>query len=187
MDGHRKKYILQQSSVSQRSSFPGKGLIKLHHSPWAVMVPLPARDMKDQTRSCIWCCLAYGKRYGQDLSIIPSAWWKGRCLCHFGKMLHAAAIEVGTEGLPEQWLHLHIVKRETGRKSRESFLPEPTLGWDSLCPFPDISDFRSSPCEKKAQILPELLDSFQPIIATPCIQTGTSKSLVLKSCRRTGL
>lgn len=117
----------------------------------------------------------------------PSAWWKGRCLCHFGKMLHAAAIEVGTEGLPEQWLHLHIVKRETGRKSRESFLPEPTLGWDSLCPLPDISDFRSSPCEKKAQILPELLDSFQPIIATPCIQIGTSKSLVLKSCRRTGL
>lgn len=31
MKGHIKKYILQQSSVSRRSTFPGKGLIKHHH------------------------------------------------------------------------------------------------------------------------------------------------------------
>lgn len=110
------------------------------------MVPLPAHDMKDQTHSWIWCCLGYGKRYGQDLSIIPSAWQKERFLCHFWKMLHAAVLEVGTEGLPEQWLCLHVLKKKMGRnsllekKERESFFLEPMLGWDSLGPFPDISD-----------------------------------------------
>lgn len=49
----------------------------------------------------------------------------------------------------------------------KSFLPEPRLGWDSLDPFPDTSDFRSCLCEKKAQILPELLDPFQSIVGTP--------------------
>ena len=154
------------------------------------MVPLPARDTKDQTHSWIWCCLGFGKRYGQDLSIIPPAWWKGRCLCHFWKMLHAAVIEVGTEGLPDQWRLLHILKKEMGRN----------ICWsrkrgNHSCLSPGLGGIPSVPSQTSVildlfyvkRIIPELLDPFQPIIATPCIHIVTSKSSVLISCSRTSL
>lgn len=52
----------------------------------------------------------------------------------FEKCCMLLFIEVGTEGLPDQWLHLHIVKKEMGRNicwSRKRWNPyclSPGLG-----------------------------------------------------------
>lgn len=69
----------------------------------------------------------------------------------------------------------------------ESFLPEMSLGWESLGPFPDISGFISRLHEKEAQILPELRDLFQRITAAQCIHMATGESSCLNFFRKNSL
>ena len=180
----------------QRSTFPGKDVIKHHHPHelWrslfqhvtlktGLICGSDALYAMENDTDKIWEWSFYRPSWLMKGKTLVPILKKVACCCYRGwDWRTARAVTAFT--------HCEKGDREkqfAEKKECEAFLLETRFGWDYLGRFLDISDFRSCLYKKKAQILPELLDPFHPITATPCIHIVTSESPILNFYRRTNL